>query len=180
MLWRAVADALRVSLSGERGSPSAAQHIDKLSSEHCCPRCLPRASYSVRQLGPASIVFHGCVSTGSRARCTSVPRILLSVCRLLALGCADRLAAYRENVANAQLSNSLNGVTLMATLPQAKELEKKDAIGSDNIGHKLLQKMGWREGDALGGTQKGITQPIKAAPAAPAPGARAVTFCLGG
>ncbi len=55
-------------------------------------------------------------------------------------------------------------------LPQAKELENKDAIGSDNIGHKLLQKMGWREGDALGGTQKGITQPIKAAPAAPAPG----------
>ncbi|GLI68126.1 hypothetical protein VaNZ11_012466, partial [Volvox africanus] len=49
---------------------------------------------------------------------------------------------------------------------QAEHLANKNAIGADNIGHKLLQKMGWKEGQGLGGTQKGITAPIRAAAAA--------------
>ncbi|KAG2495641.1 hypothetical protein HYH03_006241 [Edaphochlamys debaryana] len=49
---------------------------------------------------------------------------------------------------------------------QAEQLANKNAIGSDNIGHKLLSKMGWKEGEGLGGSQKGITAPIKAAAAA--------------
>ncbi|KAG2435757.1 hypothetical protein HXX76_006953 [Chlamydomonas incerta] len=53
---------------------------------------------------------------------------------------------------------------------QAEQLANKNAIGSDNIGHKLLSKMGWKEGEGLGGTQKGITAPIKASAAAPAAG----------
>jgi len=32
------------------------------------------------------------------------------------------------------------------------------ALGADNIGHKLMQKMGWTEGQGLGG-QSGKTQP---------------------
>ncbi|GLC40780.1 hypothetical protein PLESTB_000023500 [Pleodorina starrii] len=53
---------------------------------------------------------------------------------------------------------------------QAEQLANKNAIGADNIGHKLLQKMGWKEGEGLGGSQKGITAPIRAAAAAPAAG----------
>ena len=32
----------------------------------------------------------------------------------------------------------------------AEAIEKKNAIQSDNIGHKLLSKMGWREGEGIG------------------------------
>ncbi|KXZ55485.1 hypothetical protein GPECTOR_2g1034 [Gonium pectorale] len=49
---------------------------------------------------------------------------------------------------------------------QAEQLANKNAIGADNIGHKLLSKMGWKEGEGLGGSQKGITAPIRAAAAA--------------
>lgn len=45
---------------------------------------------------------------------------------------------------------------------QLKELEQKKAIQADNIGHKLLQKMGWREGQGIGATGTGITAPIQA------------------
>ena len=35
------------------------------------------------------------------------------------------------------------------------------AISSENKGHKLLAKMGWKEGDSLGKTaQSGITEPV--------------------
>eukprot|EP00955_Chlamydomonas_euryale_P118482 366546-Chlamydomonas_euryale.AAC.15 len=43
----------------------------------------------------------------------------------------------------------------------AEVLEKKNAIKSDNIGHKLLSKMGWKEGEAVGASGTGITAPIK-------------------
>lgn len=35
-------------------------------------------------------------------------------------------------------------------------------LGADNIGHKLLQKMGWKEGEGLGGQKHGTTKPIAA------------------
>jgi len=46
----------------------------------------------------------------------------------------------------------------------AEALEKKNAIGSNNIGHKMLSKMGWKEGQGLGATQAAtaITTPITA------------------
>lgn len=37
-----------------------------------------------------------------------------------------------------------------------------NAIQEDNIGHRLLKKMGWKEGEGIGGTQAGITAPIQA------------------
>ncbi|KAK8635361.1 hypothetical protein V6N13_004101 [Hibiscus sabdariffa] len=44
----------------------------------------------------------------------------------------------------------------------AKETSQKAKIQSDNVGHKLLSKMGWKEGDGLGSSRKGISDPIMA------------------
>ena len=44
---------------------------------------------------------------------------------------------------------------------QAKALEEKIAIGKDNIGHKLLSKMGWTEGEGVGAAKSGITAPVQ-------------------
>ncbi|XP_063071515.1 RNA-binding protein 5 isoform X2 [Engraulis encrasicolus] len=42
------------------------------------------------------------------------------------------------------------------------EQPTKDGLNSDNIGNKMLQAMGWREGKGLGRNQQGITSPIEA------------------
>ncbi|XP_074312483.1 SURP and G-patch domain-containing protein 1-like protein isoform X2 [Silene latifolia] len=44
----------------------------------------------------------------------------------------------------------------------AKEAADKAKIQADNVGHKLLSKMGWREGEGLGSSRKGIADPISA------------------
>ncbi|XP_057701177.1 RNA-binding protein 5 isoform X2 [Corythoichthys intestinalis] len=42
------------------------------------------------------------------------------------------------------------------------EQPTKDGLNSDNIGNKMLQAMGWKEGKGLGRNQQGITAPIQA------------------
>ncbi|XP_077385382.1 RNA-binding protein 5 isoform X1 [Festucalex cinctus] len=42
------------------------------------------------------------------------------------------------------------------------EQPTKDGLNSDNIGSKMLQAMGWKEGKGLGRNQQGITAPIQA------------------
>ncbi|KAK7323251.1 hypothetical protein VNO77_26716 [Canavalia gladiata] len=44
----------------------------------------------------------------------------------------------------------------------AKEATERAKIQADNVGHKLLSKMGWKEGEGLGGSRKGISDPIMA------------------
>lgn len=41
------------------------------------------------------------------------------------------------------------------------EQPTKDGLTSDNIGNKMLQAMGWKEGKGLGRNQQGITSPIE-------------------
>ncbi|TVU11146.1 hypothetical protein EJB05_44713 [Eragrostis curvula] len=43
-----------------------------------------------------------------------------------------------------------------------KEAAEKAKIQADNIGHKLLSKMGWREGEGLGSEKRGRADPIMA------------------
>jgi len=43
-----------------------------------------------------------------------------------------------------------------------KEAAEKAKIQADNIGHKLLSKMGWREGEGLGSERRGRADPIMA------------------
>lgn len=44
----------------------------------------------------------------------------------------------------------------------AKEAAVKAKIQADNVGHRLLSKMGWKEGEGLGSSRKGIADPIMA------------------
>ncbi|OMO69807.1 SWAP/Surp [Corchorus capsularis] len=44
----------------------------------------------------------------------------------------------------------------------ARETAEKAKIQSDNVGHKLLSKMGWKEGEGLGSSKNGISDPIMA------------------
>lgn len=46
---------------------------------------------------------------------------------------------------------------------QAARIEQRSRIQADNIGHKLLSKMGWKEGEALGsGAAPAIITPLSA------------------
>ncbi|KAM7265213.1 hypothetical protein ACFE04_002896 [Oxalis oulophora] len=42
------------------------------------------------------------------------------------------------------------------------ESAERARIQSDNVGHKLLSKMGWKEGEGLGSSRRGIADPIMA------------------
>lgn len=41
------------------------------------------------------------------------------------------------------------------------EQPTKQGIGSDNIGNKLMQKMGWNQGEGLGRGKQGIVDPVQ-------------------
>ena len=34
-------------------------------------------------------------------------------------------------------------------------------LPSENVGHKMLQKMGWKEGSSLGSKDSGIREPVR-------------------
>ncbi|XP_076916163.1 SURP and G-patch domain-containing protein 1-like protein [Bidens hawaiensis] len=44
----------------------------------------------------------------------------------------------------------------------AKEAAQRARIQADNVGHKLLSKMGWKEGEGLGSSRSGIADPVMA------------------
>uniref|UniRef100_A0A2P2L3R5 Arginine/serine rich splicing factor sf4/14 n=1 Tax=Rhizophora mucronata TaxID=61149 RepID=A0A2P2L3R5_RHIMU len=44
----------------------------------------------------------------------------------------------------------------------AKEATERARIQANNVGHKLLSKMGWKEGEGLGSSRSGISDPIMA------------------
>ncbi|KAJ0693145.1 putative SURP and G-patch domain-containing protein [Helianthus annuus] len=44
----------------------------------------------------------------------------------------------------------------------AKEAAQRARIQADNVGHRLLSKMGWKEGEGLGSSRSGIADPILA------------------
>ena len=49
-----------------------------------------------------------------------------------------------------------------AARAQAEALEAAQRIGEDNIGHRMLRGMGWREGEGLGAAASGIAAPLAA------------------
>lgn len=61
-----------------------------------------------------------------------------------------------------ELEKFLANCNDLAAQRAAKEAADKARIQADNIGHKLLSKMGWKEGEGVGGSRKGIANPIMA------------------
>ena len=52
---------------------------------------------------------------------------------------------------------------------QAAALEEAQRIQADNVGHRMLQAMGWKEGQGLGAGGKGMAAPVTAAGSTKAP-----------
>lgn len=52
---------------------------------------------------------------------------------------------------------------------QAAALEEAQRIQADNKGHRMLQAMGWKEGQGLGAGGKGMAAPVTAAGSTKAP-----------
>ncbi|GMH27269.1 hypothetical protein Nepgr_029112 [Nepenthes gracilis] len=61
-----------------------------------------------------------------------------------------------------ELENFLASCNDAASRKAAREAADKMKIQADNVGHKLLSKMGWKEGEGLGSSKKGIADPIRA------------------
>ncbi|GKU88675.1 hypothetical protein SLEP1_g2908 [Rubroshorea leprosula] len=49
-----------------------------------------------------------------------------------------------------------------ASQKAVQDISDKAKIQSDNVGHRLLSKMGWKEGEGLGSSKNGISDPIMA------------------
>nr|DAD42275.1 TPA_asm: hypothetical protein HUJ06_000505 [Nelumbo nucifera] len=61
-----------------------------------------------------------------------------------------------------ELEKFLSSCNDAAARRAAREAAEKAKIQADNVGHKLLSKMGWKEGEGLGSSKNGIADPIMA------------------
>ncbi|XP_072993874.1 SURP and G-patch domain-containing protein 1-like protein [Typha latifolia] len=61
-----------------------------------------------------------------------------------------------------ELEKFLSTCNDVAAQKAAKEAAEKAKIQADNIGHKLLSKMGWKEGEGLGSDKSGRADPVTA------------------
>ncbi|KAK3423057.1 hypothetical protein EUGRSUZ_G03395 [Eucalyptus grandis] len=61
-----------------------------------------------------------------------------------------------------ELEKFLSNCNDVAAQKATREAAEKAKIQADNVGHKLLSKMGWKEGEGLGSSRSGISNPIMA------------------
>ncbi|KAG9450686.1 hypothetical protein H6P81_010651 [Aristolochia fimbriata] len=61
-----------------------------------------------------------------------------------------------------ELEKFLSTCNDAAAQKAAKEAAEKAKIQADNVGHKLLSKMGWKEGEGLGSSKSGRADPVMA------------------
>ncbi|ELK38090.1 RNA-binding protein 10 [Myotis davidii] len=67
-----------------------------------------------------------------------------------------------KNDMSAVLSRALHLSTSLSAASVDFEQPTRDGLGSDNIGSRMLQAMGWKEGSGLGRKKQGIVTPIEA------------------
>lgn len=61
-----------------------------------------------------------------------------------------------------ELDKFLSNCNDAAAQKAAREAAEKAKIQADNIGHKLLSKMGWKDGEGLGSDRSGRAEPVMA------------------
>ncbi|KAJ4979301.1 hypothetical protein NE237_010081 [Protea cynaroides] len=61
-----------------------------------------------------------------------------------------------------ELEKFLSSCNDAACQKAAREAAERAKIQADNVGHKLLSKMGWREGEGLGSSKSGRADPVVA------------------
>ncbi|CAA7397962.1 unnamed protein product [Spirodela intermedia] len=61
-----------------------------------------------------------------------------------------------------ELEKFMSNCNDAVALKSAKEAAEKAKIQADNVGHKLLSKMGWKEGEGLGSSRSGRAEPVAA------------------
>ncbi|XP_058071513.1 SURP and G-patch domain-containing protein 1-like protein [Magnolia sinica] len=61
-----------------------------------------------------------------------------------------------------ELEKFLSSCNDAAAQKAAREAAERAKIQADNVGHKLLSKMGWREGEGLGSSKSGRADPVMA------------------
>ncbi|XP_058073529.1 SURP and G-patch domain-containing protein 1-like protein [Magnolia sinica] len=61
-----------------------------------------------------------------------------------------------------ELEKFLSACNDAAAQKAAREAAEKAKIQADNVGHKLLSKMGWKEGEGLGSSRSGRADPVMA------------------
>jgi len=63
-------------------------------------------------------------------------------------------------VAKVQLTGCYQKITYQCVVSRFEQ-PTKQGIKEDNVGNRLLQKMGWKDGEGLGKGQQGIVDPIE-------------------
>ncbi|KAF8395874.1 hypothetical protein HHK36_019829 [Tetracentron sinense] len=61
-----------------------------------------------------------------------------------------------------ELDKFLSSCNDVAAQKAAREAAERAKIQADNVGHKLLSKMGWKEGEGLGSSKSGRADPVMA------------------
>lgn len=88
----------------------------------------------------------------------------MAIQKFMAMSCAHlQMCAPQDYIPREELAKFLAKAGDQAAEAEAKQLAARGAIGPDNVGHRLLSKMGWKEGEGVGAKDnKGITAPIAA------------------
>ena len=81
----------------------------------------------------------------------------------------DKQQQYRNRAAERRTKEALKPKKIAFSFNSSSKLKNKPLfessiekeIGQDNVGNKLLQKMGWKAGEGLGVKMDGITAPIQ-------------------
>jgi RNA-binding protein 5/10 len=81
---------------------------------------------------------------------------------ILALKKAERKEKAAKEAEFKEFLGEIKSLTEPPKIPKVtgKRKRKDDTLGEDNIGNKMLRKLGWNAGEGLGKNKDGITAPI--------------------